>query len=236
MPATVQLAGAADGRDDVAPPRGLYASIVKRVFDVVIAAALIAILLPLMAVVWLAVRLVLGAPVLHREVRAGFGGRPIGITKFRSMREASGPDGRPLPDAARLGGFGRLLRRTSLDELPQLFSVVLGDMSMVGPRPLPERYVSRYSPRQATRLLVRPGLTGWAQIHGRNAVAWPERLAYDARYVELLRLPVAPAVDLWILFATVFQVVGQALTGWGVAAPGSATMGEFLPADPPEQP
>jgi lipopolysaccharide/colanic/teichoic acid biosynthesis glycosyltransferase len=109
-------------------------------------------------------------------------------------------------------------------------------MSLVGPRPLPERYVPRYSARQATRLLVRPGLTGWAQIHGRNAVAWPERLEYDAQYVDLLRRPAAPLVDLWILLATVFQVVGQAFTGRGVAAPGSVTMEEFLPEKQPAQP
>lgn len=222
--------------DGDTPPRGLYVSILKRAIDVVIAGVLVAALLPVMALVWLAVRLALGAPAIHWDTRAGLRGRPIRIAKFRSMREAAGPDGRPLPDAARLGGFGRFLRRTSLDELPQLFSVVAGDMSMVGPRPLPERYVSRYSARQATRLLVRPGLTGWAQIHGRNAVAWPERLEYDARYVELLRRPVAPLSDLWILVATVFQVGEQALTGRGVAAPGSATMEEFLPAEPAEHP
>jgi sugar transferase EpsL len=217
-------------------PRGLYASVVKRGIDVTVAGLLFVALLPLMALVWLAVRLVLGAPVLHVDVRAGLRGRPIRITKFRSMREAAGPDGRPLPDAARLGSFGRALRRTSLDELPQLASVVRGDMSLVGPRPLPERYVPRYSARQATRLLVRPGLTGWAQIHGRNAVAWPERLEYDAEYVDLLRRPTAPLVDLWILLATVFQVVGQAFTGRGVAAPGSVTMEEFLPDKQPAQP
>ncbi|MFM7108343.1 MAG: sugar transferase [Planctomycetaceae bacterium] len=231
MPATVHLPGS-DGSPAVpAPPRGPYVSIVKRVLDAVLAAALIVALLPVMMLVWLAVRLVLGAPALHRDVRAGCRGRPIRIAKFRSMREEAGPDGRPLPDAERLGAFGLLLRRTSLDELPQLFSVLAGDMSMVGPRPLPERYVSRYSARQATRLLVRPGLTGWAQIHGRNAVAWPERLEYDARYVDLLRRPVAPLVDLWILVATAFQVVGQAFTGRGVAAPGSATMEEFIGSD-----
>ena len=235
MPVDVQAADAAasPAGSDPRPPRGLYATVVKRAVDVVAAAVLVVVLLPVMALVWLAVRLVLGAPAFHREERAGVHGRPIRITKFRSMREATGPDGRPLPDAERLGPFGRLLRRTSLDELPQLFSVVAGDMSLVGPRPLPERYLPRYSARQATRLLVRPGLTGWAQIHGRNAIAWSERLEYDARYVELLRRPVAPLVDLWILVATVFQVVGQTLTGRGVAAPGSATMEEFHGASSP---
>lgn len=226
----------AAARDVIAaPPRGLYASVVKRAFDVVLAAVLIVALLPVLTLLWVAVRFALGSPALHREVRAGLHGRPIRIAKFRSMREARGPDGQPLPDADRLNAFGRMLRQTSLDELPQLFSVVAGDMSLVGPRPLPERYVARYSPRQASRLLVRPGLTGWAQIHGRNAVAWPERLEYDARYVDLLRRPVAPLVDLWILVSTLVQVVRQAFTGRGVAAPGSATMEEFTPNGPPAQ-
>jgi len=216
------------------PPTGIYATFGKRCCDAALAVALIVVLAPVLAVVGLAVRVALGAPVLHRDVRAGRLGRPIRIAKFRSMREANGPDGRPLPDADRLAPFGRLLRRTSLDELPQLFSVAVGDMSLVGPRPLPERYVPRYSARQATRLLVRPGLTGWAQIHGRNAVAWPERLEYDARYVDLLRRPIAPLVDLWILLTTVFQVAWQAITGRGVAAPGSVTMDEFLPESGPE--
>jgi len=225
--AAMQVVDAAPAR--ATAPHGVYASFAKRAFDVVAAAGLIIVLSPVLALVWVAVRLALGSPALHRDVRAGRLGRPIRIAKFRSMREATDLDGRPLPDAERLGGFGRLLRRTSLDELPQLFSVVAGDMSLVGPRPLPERYVPRYSPRQATRLLVRPGLTGWAQIHGRNAVAWPARLEYDAAYVDLLRRPVAPLVDLWILAATLVQVVGQAFTGRGVAAPGSATMEEFFP-------
>lgn len=217
-------------------PDGIYVAVVKRGFDAVTALALVVLLIPVMALVWLAVRVVLGTPVFHRDTRAGLRGSLIQIMKFRSMRDAGGPDGRPLPDADRLGTFGRFLRRTSLDELPQLFSVIGGDMSLVGPRPLPARYVPRYSPRQATRLLVRPGLTGWAQIHGRNAVAWPERLEYDARYVEMLRRPSAPLVDLWILVATVFQVVAQAFTGRGVAAPGSATMEEFMPGSSPGEP
>ena len=123
--------------------------------------------------------------------------------------------------------LGKFLRRTSLDELPQLANVLAGDMSMVGPRPLPLEYVPRYSPRQALRLRVRPGLTGWAQIHGRNAVGWPERLELDARYVEMMGRWYAPFVDGYIVICTVFLVAWQALTGRGIAAPGSATMQEF---------
>ena len=213
----------------MSPPQSLYAGPVKRLLDIVASAALVAVLSPVMLLTWLAVRVVLGRPALYREERAGRGGRPFEIVKFRSMTAATDAAGRLLPDAERLGGFGRFLRRTSLDELPQLFSVLRGDMSLVGPRPLPLRYVERYTPRQATRLLVRPGITGWAQIHGRNAVAWPERLEYDADYVERLGRWTAPATDVWIVLVTIVQVVWQAVTGRGVSAPGVATMQEFCP-------
>jgi lipopolysaccharide/colanic/teichoic acid biosynthesis glycosyltransferase len=207
----------------------LYAGLVKRLLDVVFSAVLIILLAPVMLVTWLAVRLVLGKPALFRDERAGLNGRPFRLAKFRSMTEATGPDGRLLPDGERLGAFGKFLRRTSLDELPQLFNVLAGDMSMVGPRPLPMRYTPRYTPRQAMRLLVRPGITGWAQIHGRNAVAWPERLEYDAEYVERMGRPGALATDFWIVLVTLVQISWQAVTGRGVAAPGSATMQEFAP-------
>lgn len=182
-----------------------------------------------MGLVVLLVYFVLGPPVLFSDDRAGLNGRSIKIVKFRSMSNSKDAAGNLLADADRLGVFGRLLRQSSLDELPQLFSVLVGDMSLVGPRPLPMRYVDRYSPRQAERLLVRPGLTGWAQIHGRNAVDWPQRLDLDAYYVELLSRNTAPLTDLWIVVATVFQLVLQALTGRGATSPGSATMPEFLP-------
>jgi lipopolysaccharide/colanic/teichoic acid biosynthesis glycosyltransferase len=206
-----------------------YVSFVKRLIDIAASAVLIVCLAPLMAAVAALVWMILGRPILHRDERAGLHGRPIRVTKFRSMTEARGPDGRLLPDAARLGLFGRFLRRASLDELPQLFGVLRGDMSLVGPRPLPLRYVPRYSARQATRLAVRPGLTGWAQIHGRNAVDWPERLELDARYVEMLARPWGLAIDLWIVCVTVFQIVLQTLTGRGISAAGTATMHEFAP-------
>jgi hypothetical protein len=207
----------------------LYASAGKRACDVLASAALILLLVPLIAAVWVVVRIVLGSPVFYLAERAGKGGQPITLVKFRSMSNATGADGQPLPDADRLGAFGRLLRRTSLDELPQLFSVFVGDMSMIGPRPLPMRYVPRYSPRQAERLRVLPGLTGWAQIHGRNALDWPERLELDAQYVDMLSHWYAPLVDAWIVVCTIGQLLWQALTGRGIAAPGSATMTEFQP-------
>lgn len=210
-------------------PATLYARHLKRLSDLLASAVLLLLVLPLMAFVALAVRLVLGPPILFRDERAGLGGRPIRIAKFRSMSQATDSSGQTLPDAARLGVFGRFLRQTSLDELPQLVSVVVGDMSMIGPRPLPLRYVPRYDARQAARLLVRPGLTGWAQIHGRNAVDWPERLELDARYVEMLGRLRAPLTDLWIAAVTVVQILSQGLTGRGIAARGSATMQEFAP-------
>lgn len=206
-----------------------YVHFLKRGCDFLAAAILLVILLPLLAAVATAVWIVMGPPILHRDERAGLHGRPIRVAKFRSMTQATGPDGTLLPDAARLGPFGRFLRRTSLDELPQLWSVLRGDMSFVGPRPLPLRYVPRYSSRQATRLSVRPGLTGWAQIHGRNAVDWPQRLELDATYVELLGRPAAPLTDLWIVGVTVLQLVAQAVSGRGISGPNTATMHEFAP-------
>ena len=205
----------------------LYSHFIKRLFDIVAAGALILILLPVFALVWIVVRLSLGAPVLYFSERAGKGGRPFLLAKFRSMTNATAPEGSLLPDAQRLTPLGRLLRRTSLDELPQLFSVVAGSMSLIGPRPLPLRYISRYSPRQARRLEVLPGLTGWAQIHGRNELDWPTRLERDAEYVDMLERWYAPLLDLWIAMCTIAHIAWQALTGRGIAAPGSATMTEF---------
>jgi len=207
----------------------LYSGFVKRLLDIAASIVLIVLLAPVMLATWLAVRLVLGAPALFYDERAGLRGRPFQIAKFRSMTAATDSAGQLLPDADRLGPFGKLLRRTSLDELPQLFSVLIGDMSLVGPRPLPMRYVERYDARQATRLLARPGITGWAQIHGRNAVAWPDRLEYDAQYVERLGRWTAPLTDCWIVLVTIVQISWQALTGRGVSAPGEATMQEFFP-------
>jgi len=201
----------------------------KRLSDVVLAATALVVLAPVLAAVWLAVRIRMGKPVFFVDTRAGKDGQPIRICKFRSMREAVDVDGQPLPDAERLGAFGRFLRRSSLDELPQLVSVLVGDMSVVGPRPLPLAYVPRYSTRQATRLRVRPGLTGWAQMHGRNGVDWPRRLEYDACYVDMLGRWYWPLVDLWIIGATALLVVWQGVTGRGVSAPGSVTMQEFCP-------
>ncbi len=209
--------------------KSVYATFIKRQIDIVVALILIVVLLPVMAVVGGVVYLFLGRPVLFWDERAGLAGSPISIVKFRSMRPHVTRSGFGSTDADRLTPLGLLLRRTSLDELPQLFSVLKGDMSLVGPRPLPLRYVSRYSARQSIRLRVRPGLTGWAQIHGRNLLDWPQRFEYDAQYVEFMGHWWAPLLDAWIIVATGFQVIWQAITGRGVSAPGAATMQEFSP-------
>jgi lipopolysaccharide/colanic/teichoic acid biosynthesis glycosyltransferase len=200
----------------------------KRGFDlcgVVLAAPL---WVPLMGLLAGLVRLNLGAPVLFRQKRPGRGGVLFELIKFRSMRTTVGPDGRLLPDAERLTGFGRWLRASSLDELPELINVLRGEMSLVGPRPLLPEYLVRYDARQARRHEVRPGLTGLAQIHGRNALSWEEKLEWDVRYVEQTGF----WLDLRILGRTVTTVLGRR----GISAVGEATMPEFRPTDIPAQP
>lgn len=196
----------------------------KRLLDLAIAGPALLMLAPLTLVVAIAVRLRLGTPVLFRQERAGRGGQPVTVPKFRSMTDDRDEQGQLLPDAERLTAFGRRLRSTSLDELPQLWSIVRGDMSLIGPRPLPTAYVDRYSDRQRRRLEARPGLTGWAQVHGRNAVDWPERLEYDVWYVE----HASWRVDLEVLRRTVAMVLRRD----GVAADGEATMTEFTGTAP----
>jgi lipopolysaccharide/colanic/teichoic acid biosynthesis glycosyltransferase len=191
----------------------------KRLIDLALTLPLALLALPVLAVVAVLIRLRLGAPVLFRQVRPGRGGVPFTLYKFRTMRECSDSDGRPLPDANRLTPLGRFLRSTSLDELPELWNVIRGDMSLVGPRPLLMEYLPLYSARQRRRHEVRPGLTGWAQVNGRNAISWEERFELDLWYVEHRSL----LLDLRILLRT----VGVALSGQGVAAPGEATMPPF---------
>ncbi len=196
---------------------------VRRAIDVAVAATVLGVAAPIVAGTAIAVRWRLGAPVLFHQTRAGCGGRPIEILKFRSMTDARAADGELLPDDERLTGFGRLLRASSLDELPQLWNVVRGDMSLIGPRPLPLAYVERYSAQQRRRLDAIPGITGWAQVHGRNALDWPTKLAYDVWYVA----NASPRVDLKIVGLTVRAV----LTRGGVSAIDHVTMHEFLGDD-----
>jgi lipopolysaccharide/colanic/teichoic acid biosynthesis glycosyltransferase len=177
----------------------------KRALDVVLALALLAVTLPLAVVVIVMVRVSLGSPVLFRQWRIGWRNRPFLLRKFRTMTDACDRQGVPLPDSARLTPVGRFLRSTSLDELPQLVSVLTGEMSLVGPRPLLPEYLPRYSARHARRHDVRPGLTGWAQVNGRAAAEWDDRLDLDVWYVEHQSL----ALDLKILLLTVARVVSR---------------------------
>jgi len=192
----------------------------KRALDLVLVLASAPMWLPLAGLVGLGVLMFLGWPVLFRQVRPGLGGRPFTLLKFRTMTEARDAQGNLLPDEERLTRFGRFLRRTSLDELPELFNVLKGDMSLVGPRPLLMEYLERYSPEQARRHEVRPGITGWAQVNGRNALSWEEKFELDVWYVDHLSL----VLDVKILFLTLWKV----LKGEGIARPGHATMPEFM--------
>jgi sugar transferase EpsL len=193
----------------------------KRLLDVTLAATGLVLLSPLLAALAILVRLRLGSPVLFRQERAGLGGRPFILYKFRTMTDERDRRGVLLPDGQRLPPFGAALRATSLDELPELWNVLRGDMSLVGPRPLPTTYLPRYTPLERRRHDVPPGLTGWAQINGRNAVGWDDRLAMDVWYVEHRTL----WLDVRILIGTVRKVLSRA----GIAGEGEATMGELRP-------
>jgi lipopolysaccharide/colanic/teichoic acid biosynthesis glycosyltransferase len=197
----------------------MYRAIGKRALDLSLTLPALVVLAPVLAVVALLVRLKLGAPVWFRQQRPGLNGRPFVLVKFRTMTDARDAQGELLPDAQRLTRFGQWLRSTSLDELPELINVVRGEMSLVGPRPLLMSYLPRYSPEQARRHTVRPGVTGWAQIGGRNALGWDERIARDVWYVDHLGL----FLDLKILVLTVLQVLKRD----GISAEGHATMPEF---------
>ena len=191
----------------------------KRLFDLTAALlGLAALALPLLALIAL-VRIKLGRPVFFRQTRPGLHGQPFQMVKLRTMTDARGPDGALLPDAERLTPFGRFLRASSLDELPELWNVLKGDMSLVGPRPLLMEYLPLYTPEQARRHEVRPGITGWAQVNGRNALSWEEKFALDVWYVDHQSL----ALDISILWRTVRKV----LVREGISAAGEATMGKF---------
>jgi len=194
----------------------------KRILDLALVVATAPFWLPLLVATAILVRIQLGAPIFFRQPRPGLHGRTFELIKFRSMSNARDAAGNPRPDAERLGSFGRWLRSTSLDELPELLNVLRGEMSLVGPRPLLIQYLDRYTPEQRRRHEVRPGLTGWAQINGRNALSWEERFALDVWYVDHRTL----RLDLRILFATFSQVLGRR----NVSAPGQATMPEFFPS------
>ncbi len=197
----------------------LQASGVKRIFDLILVLILLPFWLPLLLVIALAVRAKLGSPVFFRQNRPGYRGRLFKLFKFRTMTEQRDAEGNLLPDAQRLPPFGRWLRGTSLDELPELFNVIKGEMSLVGPRPLLVQYLGRYTPEQARRHEVRPGLTGWAQVNGRNAITWADKFRLDVWYVDHRSI----GLDLKILFVTLRKVLQKE----GIHAAGEATMPEF---------
>lgn len=191
----------------------------KRFLDLAVSLTAIVFTLPLMLFGVLVVLLGMGTPVLFSQVRPGYRGAPFNLYKFRTMRDALGADGQPLPDAERLTRWGLLLRRTSIDELPQLFNVLKGDMSLVGPRPLLMEYLPLYSTEQMRRHDVRPGITGWAQVNGRNVQSWDERFRLDVWYVDHRSF----WLDLKILWLTARKVLARE----GVSAAGEATMHKF---------
>jgi sugar transferase EpsL len=191
----------------------------KRAFDLAATVPVAILLAPALAVLAVLVRICLGSPILFRQQRPGLHGRPFTIWKFRTMTDARGPDGHTLPDGVRLTRFGRILRRTSLDELPELWNVLAGDMSLVGPRPLLMQYLERYTPEQARRHEVRPGITGLAQIRGRNVLTWEQKFALDTWYVDNLAL--------WLDLKVILMSARKIMSGEGINHPGQATMEEF---------
>ena len=194
-------------------------SALKRAFDIAVSASALIILAPVLSAVGLMVRLRMGPPALFRQVRPGLNGRPFELVKFRTMQDAIGDDGSPMPDAERLTQFGRWLRATSLDELPELWNVLRGEMSLVGPRPLLMDYLPLYSPEQSRRHEVRPGITGWAQVNGRNAISWERKFELDVWYVD--------RHSFWLDLKIILITLGRILKRVGISAPGSATADRF---------
>ena len=192
---------------------------VKRLFDIAVATLLLVVLLPVIFLVFVLIRVKMGGPVLFRQTRPGLNGNPFSIYKFRTMFEQVDEVGNPLPDGVRLTDLGRFLRKTSLDEIPQLFNVVNGDMSLVGPRPLLMEYLPLYSSEQARRQLVKPGITGWAQVHGRNTIDWQDRFDLDVWYVENASF----MLDIKILCMTALKVLRRD----GINASDADTMKKF---------
>ncbi|MBK6908531.1 MAG: sugar transferase [Rhodocyclaceae bacterium] len=194
-------------------------SLAKRILDISVALTLLAMTSPLLVVTAVLIRIFLGSPVLFIQRRPGRHGLPISVMKFRSMTVARDGNGELLPDEVRLTQFGSWLRRSSIDELPQLINVLRGDMSLIGPRPLLMEYLPLYSPEQSRRHEVRPGITGWAQVNGRNAISWEERLRLDVWYVD--------HYSFWLDAKILFMTFSRVFSARGVNQPGSATMTKF---------
>lgn len=191
----------------------------KRLFDIAVSTLLLIIFLPIIAIIYLLIRINMGSPILFRQMRPGLHEEPFELYKFRTMSEQVDTSGNALPDGVRLTSLGRFLRKTSLDEIPQLFNVLNGDMSLVGPRPLLIEYLPLYSPDQAKRHLVRPGITGWAQVCGRNTISWRDRFSLDVWYVENASF----IVDMKILCMTALKVLRRD----GINASDADTMKKF---------
>lgn len=200
----------------------------KRFVDIVGSLIGLVVFIPVLLILAILIRQKMGAPVLYRAVRPGKGGALFGMIKFRSMNNDRDAAGDLLPDAARLTAFGRLLRRTSLDELPELWNVLKGDMSLVGPRPLLPEYLPLYSAEQARRHDVRPGITGCAQVNGRNAISWEEKFVLDVWYVENL--------GFWLDLRIIWMTVKKVIVKDGISAGGEATMPRFTGSKPEGEP
>jgi sugar transferase EpsL len=201
-------------------PANVINAFIKRLLDIVFSAAALVLLSPLLVLLTVVIRFKLGSPVLFRQHRPGLGGKGFVTYKFRTMTDQRDDAGRLLPDEQRLPAFGRFLRSTSLDELPELFNVLKGDMSIVGPRPLMMKYLGRYTPEQARRHDVKPGITGWAQINGRNAIPWEERFKLDVWYVDNWSI----RLDLRILLKSIWMMI----TRQGITQRDRATVDEFM--------
>lgn len=195
-------------------------SSIKRIYDIAFSLIFVLLSSPVLLIICILCLLFTGQPVIFSQLRPGKDGKPFKIFKFRTMNDHKDKDGSFLPDSRRLTVFGGILRRTSLDELPELFNVLIGDMSLVGPRPLLTQYLRRYTKEQARRHEVRPGITGWAQVNGRNAITWEEKFKLDVWYVDHMSFK----LDMKILWMTFIKVLKRE----GISAPGHATMEEFM--------
>jgi len=195
--------------------------ICKRYFDIILTVPACIVLLPVCVIIAVSIRILIGPPILFSQNRPGLNNKPFKLYKFRTMTDARDADGNLRPDLDRLTRFGRCLRATSLDELPELFNVLKGDMSLVGPRPLLMQYLERYSPEQARRHDVNPGITGWAQVNGRNAITWEEKFKLDVWYVD--------NQSLWLDVKIIFMTICKIFKREGINQPGQATMEEFDP-------
>jgi len=193
--------------------------VIKRLLEILLSTISLLVLAPVIFIIAFQVRRKLGSPVLFRQIRPGKDEKPFEMIKFRTMRDAIDKDGSPLPDSERIAPFGNFLRNSSLDELPELWNVLKGDMSLVGPRPLLMEYLPLYSTEQARRHNVRPGITGWAQVNGRNAISWQEKLKYDVWYVE--------NQSFWLDMKIIWMTIKKVIAREDISADGEATMPKF---------